>query len=142
MTETFDGFVEAYHQANTEFARGNPVPLQQLFSHGDDVTLLAPSGGLAHGWEEVTQTQERNAAVFHKGGPSNFECVVTCVTPEFAFIVEVERHRARVGGSHEIVPVDLRVTTICRPEDGTWKVVHRHADRLTELRLTDSVIGQ
>jgi hypothetical protein len=40
----------------------------------------------------------------------------------------MERFRAKAAGSQEIVPVTLRTTTIFRPEDGTWKVVHRHAD--------------
>jgi ketosteroid isomerase-like protein len=46
--------------------------------------------------------------------------------------VEVERFRAKVGGREELAPVALRVTSIFRPEDGIWKVVHRHADPITE----------
>jgi len=34
----------------------------------------------------------------------------------------------------------LRVTSILRPEDGVWKIVHRHADPITTSRSADSVI--
>jgi hypothetical protein len=31
---------------------------------------------------------------------------------------------------------------IFRPEDGTWKVVHRHADPITTLQPAESVIQE
>jgi ketosteroid isomerase-like protein len=68
-----------------------------------------------------------------------FERIAGGGTPDFAFIVEVERFRARLGESGEMVSGALRVTTIFRPEDGTWKVVHRHADSMGDplhLRAT------
>ena len=39
-------------------------------------------------------------------------------TPELAYLVKVERYRAKVGGSREMATVALRVTSIFRPEDG------------------------
>jgi ketosteroid isomerase-like protein len=138
----FDQVIEEYHRANSEFAKGNPGPLQQLFSHRDDVTLLDPSGGMQRGWEEVARRQERNASLFRDAEPSAFERIATYVTPELASIVEVERHRARVGGSEEIVTSTLRVTTLFRPEEGTWKVVHRHADPVNAPRLREALTQQ
>ena len=46
----------------------------------------------------------------------------------------VERYEGKMGGSSELTPVTLRVTTILRPEDGQWKIVHRHADPSTSLQ--------
>jgi ketosteroid isomerase-like protein len=142
MTGTFDQVVEEYHRANCEFARGNPEPLQHLFSHREDVTLLNPFGGVALGWEQVSQTQERNASLFGDGEETDFERVATCVTPELGLIVEVERHRTRTGGRQEMVSLALRVTTVFRPEDGTWKVVHRHADPIASPRPPESIMQQ
>ena len=31
---------------------------------------------------------------------------------------------------------------IMRPEDGVWKIVHRHADPITSARPAESVIQQ
>lgn len=83
---------------------------------------------------------ERAASHYRDGEATGFERIVTCMTPDLAYIVEIERYRAKVGGGHEIVPVTLRVTTIFRPENGTWKIVHRHADPITSARTADSVI--
>jgi hypothetical protein len=46
------------------------------------------------------------------------------VTPDLAYIVEVERIKAKVGGREDVAPLALRTTSILRLEDGTWKVVH------------------
>jgi ketosteroid isomerase-like protein len=52
----------------------------------------------------------------------------------------VERFEAKVGGREELAQVALRVTSIFRPEDGAWKVVHRHADPITTERPAESVL--
>jgi ketosteroid isomerase-like protein len=64
------------------------------------------------------------------------------VIPELAYVVRVERARAKVGGREDIAPIDLRVTTIFRPEEGTWKVVHRHADPITTAQPAESVLQE
>jgi ketosteroid isomerase-like protein len=68
------------------------------------------------------------------------QAAATIVTAELAYVVEVERYRAEVGASEEVVPVELRVTSIFRPEEGTWRIVHRHADPITAARLPESVV--
>lgn len=131
-----DQVIEDYHRANNEFVRGNLEPLQRVFSHRDDVTLLNPRGALARGWEKVSLTQGRAMAIYiggeySDGGTTGFERITTSVTPQLAFIAEVERYRARDNSSGECISFALRVTTVFRPEDETWKVVHRHADSIT-----------
>jgi ketosteroid isomerase-like protein len=139
-TSDLDHVIERYQQAASEFAGGDPKPMQQLFSRREDVTLLDPSGGVQRGWEQVSQKQEQNALPNRAGEPSVFERIATWVTPEVAFIVEVERHRGRKEGSQAIVPSTLRVTTIFRMEAGAWKVVHRHADSVASSWLPESAI--
>ena len=64
------------------------------------------------------------------------------MTPELACILWIERTNAKVGGAEEVTPCDLRVTMTLRPEDGEWKVVHRHADPITTPRPAESVIQE
>jgi ketosteroid isomerase-like protein len=71
-----------------------------------------------------------------------FENVAKYVTPELAYVVWLERAKAKIGGGEDITPFALRVTMIFRPEEGTWKVVHRHADPITAPRPAESVIQQ
>jgi ketosteroid isomerase-like protein len=90
--------------------------------------------------DDLDQVIERSHLAL--GEIAGFENVAKCVTSELAYIVEVERYQARVDGGEDITPVALRVTSIFRPEDGTWKIVHRHADPKTTSQPAESVIQQ
>ena len=54
----------------------------------------------------------------------------------------IERVKAKVGGRKDITQTALRVTMIFRPEEGVWKVVHRHADPITTAQPAESVIQE
>ncbi len=135
-----DELIEQYHQALDEFLKGNPEPLKMMYSHREDVSLANPFGPPVRGWEQVAATMERAASHYRDGETVGFENVAKHVTPELAYIVEVERYQAKVGGREDIIPVAVRVTSIFEPDDGTWKVVHRHADPITTAQPAESVI--
>src|ERR671911_1178077 len=137
-----DELIEQWQLAGSEFVRGNPEPAQKLFSHREDVSLNNPFGPPARGWEQVAQAMERGASQYREGEVTGFEIVAKYVTAELAYIVWVERTNAKIGGREDIAPFDLRVTMIFRPEDGVWKVVHRHADPITTPQSAESVIQQ
>jgi ketosteroid isomerase-like protein len=141
-TVDFDEVVEHYQRALGEFVKGNPEPLKMMYSHREEITLANPFGPPVRGWEQAAVTMERAATHYRDGEIVGFENVANCVTPELAYIVELERYQAKVGGREEITPVAVRVTSIFRPEDGTWKVVHRHADPITTVQVPESVIQQ
>ena len=141
-TTDFDDVVEHYHLALGEFVKGNPEPVNMMFSHREDVTLANPLGPTVRGWEQVAAAGERAASQVREGEIVGFDIGSKYVTPELAYIVEVERFKAKVGGRQEVAPFALRVTTIFRPEDGTWKVVHRHADSVTTAQPVESVFQQ
>jgi ketosteroid isomerase-like protein len=138
-----DQLIEQYQQALGEFMKGNPEPVQKLFSHREDVSLANPLGPPAHGWEQVAQTIERAASNFRDGEFLSAKIIERNVTPELAYAVWLERAKAKVSGEEDIfAPIVLRVTMIFRPEEGTWKVVHRHADPITTPQPAESVIQQ
>jgi ketosteroid isomerase-like protein len=115
----------------------------RFFSHREDVTLNNPLSPPARGWDEIAAAADRAASPLRDGEATSFETIAKCVTPELAYVVEIERGEAKVGGSEEITPWALRATMIFRPEeDGEWKVVHRHADPITTAQPAESVIQQ
>ena len=137
-----DEIIERYHQALGQLVNGNPEPLKEVYSHRDDVSFANPFGPVVRGWDEAAQAAEGSASNYRDGEVASFESVAKCVTSELAHIVEVERYEAKVGGGADVSPVALRVTSILRPEDGTWKLVHRHADPITTPQPAESVIQE
>jgi ketosteroid isomerase-like protein len=93
------------------------------------------------GWDEVAKASDRAASQARDGELVSVEIVGKHVTPELAYVVEIERAKAKIGGSEDITPFDLRVTMIFRPEEGEWKVVHRHADPITTAQPAESAIA-
>jgi ketosteroid isomerase-like protein len=132
--------IEQYDLALGEFYKGNPEPVQRLYSHRDAVTLAPPFGPPTHGWDEVAASMERGASQFRDGDNVGFEIIESYVTSDLAYVVRVERAKTKVGSGEDVALIALRVTMIFRPEDGTWKVLHRHADPITTRRPAESVI--
>jgi ketosteroid isomerase-like protein len=138
--DDFDEVLEQYHLALDEIVKGSPDGYKRVYSHQDDVTLANPFGPPARGWDEVAKTLERAASQFRDGEATGFENVAKYITPDLAYTVEIERCQTKVEGREDVTPIALRVTTIFRPEDGAWKVVHRHADPITTAQPAESVI--
>jgi ketosteroid isomerase-like protein len=140
--EDVDRLIDQYQRALDAFMKGNPEPVKELFSHTEVVTLANPLGPPAHGWEQVGATIEHAASHFRDGRLVGLEIVEKHATPEFAYAVWLEQAEAKVGGREDIAPSTLRVTMIFRPEEDTWKVVHRHADPITTAQPAESVIQE
>ena len=137
-----DQLIEQFHLASGEFLKGNPKPTQELFSHREDVTLANPFGPPVRGWEQVAKVSEHAASQVRDGEFVSAEIIEMNVTPELAYVVEIEQAKAKIGGGEDITPFALRVTMIFRPEDGEWKIVHRHADPITTPQPAESVIQE
>lgn len=139
-SDDLDQVIEQNHLALSEFMKGNHEPLKKLYSQRDDVTLGNPFGPFARGIKQVVQTMQRAASYYRDGEATGFELVSKYVTPDLAYIVEVERLKSKVGGREDVTPVSLRVTNIFRREEGVWRLAHRHADPITTTRPAESVI--
>jgi ketosteroid isomerase-like protein len=140
MVSDLDEIIERQHLALDAFAKGEDEPLARLWSRADDVTLGNPFGPFVRGFEQVAATMKRAAGFYRDGEAVGFDRLAMHVANEVAYIVEVERFNAKMGGHDEMTPVSLRCTSIFRREDGAWKLVHRHADPITAPRPPDSVI--
>lgn len=82
----------------------------------------------------------RAAENYRDGRALGFDQLAKHVTADIAFIHELERLEARLGGSDELTPVSLRCTSVFRREDEGWKIIHRHADPISGARAADSVV--
>jgi ketosteroid isomerase-like protein len=137
-----DELIEQFHLASDEFLKGNPEPVNKLWSRREDVTLANPFGPPVRGWDEVAKVTEHAASQVRDGELVSVEIVAKHITAELAYVVEIERPKAKIGRSEDITPFALRVTMIFRPEDGGWKIVHRHADPITTPQPAESVIQE
>jgi len=142
MTNDLDTFLEQVHLSLGEFTRGNSEPLKMLYSRRDDVTIANPFGPVARGWKKAAETMDRAATNYADGEATGFETVSKYVTPELAYTVEVERFNSKIGGSEGVTSFELRCTSVYRPEDGAWRIVHRHADPITTPRPAGSLIDK
>src|SRR5687768_2907845 len=107
-SRAFEEFLNEYHQSMDEFMRGSCERVKPLFSKADDVTLGNPFGPIAKGWDRVVDAMERAAQNYRDGQAVSFDNLSTVVTPEMAYIVEVERLKAKVGGRAESSDLALR----------------------------------
>lgn len=139
--EELERVIEASHRAIDAFARGDAEPFKALYSHEPDVTIANPFGPPVRGWPAAGVTIERAATNYRDGRAIGVERLASYTTDALAYVLEIEHLEAKMGGREDVTPVDLRVTTILRPEGGTWKIVHRHADPITTARPAESVLS-
>jgi ketosteroid isomerase-like protein len=135
-----DAVIEESHRALGAFLKGDPAPLQALFSQREDVTLANPFGPAQRGWPHVRDTMARAAAHYQDGRAVGFDQLAKHISGDVACIHELERFEAKMGGSDQVTKVSLRCTTLYRREEDGWKMVHRHADSIVSARPAESVI--
>ncbi len=141
-TDDLDSAIEQSHAALGAILKGDPSVYQALYSDAEDVTLGNPFGPYVRGRQRVEATLAGAASNYRDGEVTGVELIANYVSDDLACIVEVERGRAKVGGSKEFVQVALRLTSVFRLEQGAWKLVHRHADPITTPRPAASVVSK
>ena len=140
--DDLDQVLEQWHLAQDAFVKGNPELVKQMWSHAEDVSVANPYCPPVRGWDKVTEVVEHAASLRRDGKATGYEVVAKYVTGELAYVVQIERAESKVGDGEEITPYVLRATNIFRPEDGEWKLVHRHADPITTPQPAESVIQE
>jgi ketosteroid isomerase-like protein len=132
--------IDRCHRDLATLLNGDASPWRETFSQRGDVTLGNPFGPFVRGIDDVMSTAQAAADRYRDGEIVGFERVGSYVSNDLACIAEVERFRARVGGSDSVADVALRVTSTFRREDGVWRLVHRHADPITTPQLDESIL--
>jgi hypothetical protein len=119
----------ALRVALAEFAQGRAAAYQALWSQADDVTIFGGFGGHERGWSVVGPRLAWAASQF-EAGRWDIEPVSSMFGAELGYTVTLEHGEAIVAGSKE--GQELRVTHVFRLENDDWRIIHRHADPLTQ----------
>ncbi len=107
---------------------GDPEPRLAMWSRNDPVTVLGAFKS-ATGWDEVSRLFRELGAGFSDCTSYSFDLVAAGVSGDLAYTVGYE-HTSVSWDGVPLAPYTLRVTHVYRREDGEWKIVHRHGDRI------------
>jgi len=133
MAEDLGEFIDRCHAALTQQSQGNPKPLLELWSRGDDVTVMAAVGGYQVGFEAVSKLLTW-ASTTQKFEGWRVENLVTFAGPLLGMSVELEHYALHINGEDK--GMTLRATQVYRRENGEWRIIHRHGDILTDIEVT------
>ncbi len=117
---------EQFYAALNRGLNGDPGSMEELWSHGSDVSSMPPVWGRVLGWEEVRASWEQAAQAFSGGQVALDDVVVVPITEDAAYTLGTEHGHRKVGD--ETIHFEGRVTNIYRREAGGWKIVHHHTD--------------
>lgn len=130
--QPFEAFMEQQRpRVAAAFVNGDPGPLREISASTDPATFFGPGGGVEHGWSHVLDRNEKASRQFQPGGTTELEVFHSGSDGELGYWTGLQRSVVRIAGKSEPVSMALRVTEIFRLENGTWKLMHRHADPLT-----------
>lgn len=125
-----------FYAALNALFEGEVAPMAKVWSHADDVTYMGPDGGFQVGWKEVLAEWEKQAAMKLGGHvePDGMRVTgggVLAVTHNYE-----KGENFETGGTPKAVLI--RATNLFRKEDGAWKMVGHHADKLAFLSGEDA----
>lgn len=132
---SFRSFLQDWEKAQTRFINGDPSLWKQHTSKQDDVTIVGGFGGEGEkGWKAVGARYDWASSQYGAAGATmTVDYLNIAVNGDLAFTVGVERQQGvRVGTGSTPVRRALRATQIFRKERDGWKLLHRHADQMTE----------
>jgi ketosteroid isomerase-like protein len=100
-----------------------------LFDHGDDYSLMPPTGGATRHGFGLTEEDIARGSTFFASGEARLDVEQSYVSGDLVVLVAVERQHGVVGGLPD-QDLSLRITMVFRRAGDRWQVVHRHADAL------------
>lgn len=119
-----------YTSLNVLFT-GDASPMQQTWSHADDVTYMGPAGGILVGWEQVRSVWEAQAALKLGGNVEPTEMHVTL--GDNLAVVQCLELGHNLDAQGQPLQVSIRATNVFRKENGEWKMIGHHTDLLPFL---------
>ena len=123
-----DGFFEALN----EMFAGNVTPMENLWSHADDVIYMGPVPELFHaGWKAIDLDWIVQSKTHLSGSIKVVNRHVTLGDG-----LAVVHHVAEVSGQGpDHATFRMRGTNVFRKEEGHWKLIAHHSDPLPYLKV-------
>jgi hypothetical protein len=87
---------EQFYAALNRTLDGDSSQMEQVWSHGSDVSAIHPFGGRMLGWEEVGASWEQAAQAFSGGQVALNEMVVP-ISEDAAYTLGTEHGQASIG---------------------------------------------
>jgi ketosteroid isomerase-like protein len=126
---SFPAALAALRSALADVANGDVRAIKALYSHSDEATSFYGWGGYEKGWEAVSRRWDWAAEQF-KGGTVSHENITTVVGDPVALVTDIETFEVAMAPGAAPTRWTNRVTHVFRFEDGGWRLLHRHANRL------------
>jgi ketosteroid isomerase-like protein len=133
--------IERLGMAMNAIMGGDATPMKALCSRRPDVTAFLGWGAYEKGWTDVAARWDWAASQFKGGGPVTYEPLTTVVADGLAYTTAIETIRVRLDGTDRLTGWSNRVTHVFRLEDGEWRLVHRHANRLEDRYTPSTRLG-
>ena len=110
--------IDQFYAAHNAIFEGNLAPMEEVWSHSDDVTYMSPIGGILVGWDATRDSWRKQADLKLHGHVYPIDMkVVEGLDMGFCTNYIVGTNFVKDG--KEIHP-NIRATTIYRKKDGEW----------------------
>jgi ketosteroid isomerase-like protein len=120
-----------FYVALNALFKGDVRPMVEAWSHADDVTYMGPDGGFQIGWKDVLANWDKQAAM-KLGGRVEPEGMCIAAGRNLAVTHNYEKGaNTNTGGAPGVVLI--RATNLFRKENGAWKMIGHHTDKLPYL---------
>ena len=138
MDPTITATIAALHAAMAKVANGDVSAVKALYSHSADATSFYGWGGWEKGWEAVSRRWDWAGQQF-KGGTVSYQPVTLIAADTLFYTTDIETFRMNamdaLGGptqwSNRVTHIFRREPGVQR-EDGAWRLIHRHGNRLED----------
>jgi ketosteroid isomerase-like protein len=127
-SEAFASFMARRENAAAAYVCGDPGPVEALSARTGTATFFHPRGDVVQGAEEVLRRYVQEAGSFGSGGKGHLEVLQSGADENLAFWSGYQVAEVRMRGRDEPLRMRLRVTEVFRRIDGSWRLIHRHAD--------------
>ena len=128
--------VATFYASLNALFEGEVLPMQQVWSHADDVTYMGPLGGIETGWDEVSAIWQHQADLTLGGYIEPSEIDIT-IGNDLAF-VECYEVGGNLESSGKPLNISIRATSQFRKENGEWKMIGHHTDPIPGLEQEEN----